>query len=797
MLVLTRVSLSALSLMTPAFAAPQESAALHPYLEQRLEQAGPGDRLPVYFVIADRLGHEHWFPRVNRMPVDERRALVMGELKAHAARTQADLLERLRRYQDEGLVSDVSSNWIGNFVYCAATPAAVRGAALADGLQEVRYDVAWPLEQVADSVFGPPGAAAAAAAGAPANGVLATKADQVWALGFRGQGVVVMNADSGINVDHGDLAARLWTNPGEIPGNAVDDDGNGHVDDVHGWNFFDDNDDIDDAGAHGTQTAGTLVGDGTCSGTITGQAPEARVMTAALGPPTPQTGPFTPLGEVAQWRAIQYAIQMGAHVQTSSYSYKNGFIPPPNYEMHRDVGVSSLAAGLIRTNSTGNNGALAFDPTNLNRVPFNVSTPGNLPPPYLDPAQTLVGAKGGVIGVGAVDVSNGQVVSYSPRGPVAWLLDDVLAVNPSYPPANWGENHNDYPWLGGSLMGLIKPDVMGPTNTTTTTGGGVTCALFSQSGTSNATPRVAGTMALWKGANMSLDPEDIAMIVHQSANPWANQTQKENHRGAGRVDALEGLYLALCTQRVDGEPVWSLVTPAGNDVSYELDTVPDSPVSLLLGTERIATSTAGGVVGVGGQVQQVFSGSSGPLGEVAVQVSIPPSMLGGEVFSQWFTDDTQGVTGLMLSSNVIGVRCEFGATTRYCTAGTSAAGCRAILSATGVASASAPSGFVVSAATVEGDKSGQFFHGVAGRQAIPWGNGSSYRCVVPPTRRAGLMSGSGTPGACDGGFSRDLTAHWQAKPASNPGVGAVVQLQLWYRDPLNTSNRTTSFSDAI
>ena len=63
-----------------------------------------------------------------------------------------------------------------------------------------------------------------------------------------------------------------------------------------------------------------------------------------------------------------------------------------------------------------------------------------------------------------------------------------------------------------------------------------------------------------------------------------------------------------------------------------------------------------------------------------------------------------------------------------------------------------------------------------------------------------MLPGIGTAGLCDGSFSQDLNALWCAtcpKPAKNPGAGAVVQAQLWYRDPLNTSNRTTSLSDAI
>ena len=141
-----------------------------------------------------------------------------------------------------------------------------------------------------------------------------------------------------------------------------------------------------------------------------------------------------------------------------------------------------------------------------------------------------------------------------------------------------------------------------------------------------------------------------------------------------------------------------------------------------------------------------------------------------------------------------------GPAVNYCSAGTSASGCNASLSATGTASASSSSGFTVSATTVEGNKSGIFFFGTNGPQANPWGNGTSYQCVVPPVRRAGLLFGGGTLGACDGTFSQDLNALWCPtcpKPGHNPGAGAVVQAQLWYRDPANTSNQTTSLSDAL
>jgi hypothetical protein len=136
----------------------------------------------------------------------------------------------------------------------------------------------------------------------------------------------------------------------------------------------------------------------------------------------------------------------------------------------------------------------------------------------------------------------------------------------------------------------------------------------------------------------------------------------------------------------------------------------------------------------------------------------------------------------------------------YCTAGTSASGCQATLSASGTPSASASSGFIAAAGNVEGLKDGMVFYGSNGQQANSWGNGTSFQCVIPPVHRAGLLPGSGTNGACDGSFSQDLNANWCPtcpKSHHNPGVGAVVQAQLWYRDPLSTSNQTTSLSDAI
>jgi hypothetical protein len=124
----------------------------------------------------------------------------------------------------------------------------------------------------------------------------------------------------------------------------------------------------------------------------------------------------------------------------------------------------------------------------------------------------------------------------------------------------------------------------------------------------------------------------------------------------------------------------------------------------------------------------------------------------------------------------------------------------ALIDSHGVPSASASSGFLLLASEVEGAKDGTFIFGINGRQANPWGNGTSYQCVVPPLTRAGPLTGLGTAGLCDGSFTQDMNAAWcPTCPLwnKNPGPGNLTQAQLWYRDPLSTSSQTTSLSNAL
>jgi hypothetical protein len=135
----------------------------------------------------------------------------------------------------------------------------------------------------------------------------------------------------------------------------------------------------------------------------------------------------------------------------------------------------------------------------------------------------------------------------------------------------------------------------------------------------------------------------------------------------------------------------------------------------------------------------------------------------------------------------------------YCIPGISAQGCAATLSVAGTPSASATTGFTVFADGVNGDISGLFFYGTAGKQQIPWGNGNSFQCVVPPVIRMGTFLSTSAPDPCTARFVQDFNATWCPTcplPLKNPGAGAEIYFQLWYRDPNNTSNQSTSFSNA-
>ena len=90
--------------------------------------------------------------------------------------------------------------------------------------------------------------------------------------------VLIGVIDTGINYTHPDLVANVWTNPGEIAGNGIDDDGNGYIDDIHGWDFVNNDGDPMDDNAHGSHCMGTIAGAGNNSQGVAGVVWDAKVV---------------------------------------------------------------------------------------------------------------------------------------------------------------------------------------------------------------------------------------------------------------------------------------------------------------------------------------------------------------------------------------------------------------------------------------------------------------------------------------------------------------------------------------
>lgn len=128
---------------------------------------------------------------------------------------------------------------------------------------------------------------------------------------------IVAIIDTGVDYRHEDLQNVLWVNKGEIPGNGIDDDNNGYVDDVNGWNFYDDNNVIyngkDDA--HGTHIAGTIVANNNTKGVagIAGGSTVKIMVLKALGGDD-ESGSTSGIIE-----AIKYAESMGATICNFSF----------------------------------------------------------------------------------------------------------------------------------------------------------------------------------------------------------------------------------------------------------------------------------------------------------------------------------------------------------------------------------------------------------------------------------------------------------------------------------------------
>src|SRR5262245_12379552 len=133
----------------------------------------------------------------------------------------------------------------------------------------------------------------------PRWGLDRVQARQAQTISLGTPSVVVAIIDSGVDFGHPELSGHQWTNPGEIPGNGIDDDGNGFIDDVNGYNFAGPRgDDVSDTFGHGTFVASI----------VASVAPNVRLMAVRQSPGGVEIAPQ----RVAT--AVRYAVNNGASV---------------------------------------------------------------------------------------------------------------------------------------------------------------------------------------------------------------------------------------------------------------------------------------------------------------------------------------------------------------------------------------------------------------------------------------------------------------------------------------------------
>lgn len=315
-------------------------------------------------------------------------------------------------------------------------------------------------------------------------------APEAWDVETGESSVVIAVLDTGVDLDHPDLEDNIWINTDEIADNEIDDDGNGFVDDVYGWDFVDyDNGPVPDTSAgsdpdavsHGTVISGLIAATGNNNEGLAGVVWDAQIMSVRM---LDKTGS----GDSIDARnAINYAVDNGADVINLSFSGTT------NDPALRKAVMNAYNQGVVIVAALGNEGV------NINASPV-------YPACYKD------GDVDWVIGVAASNRTDKHSLF-----------------------SNYGSSCVDLSAPGEDMYGLFYYE---PSDGYST--------LYGDhwSGTSVASPVVAGAAALILSKYPNLEPVDIRNILKLSVDPMSLSGVYRNQFGAGRLNVDQAIVLA-------------------------------------------------------------------------------------------------------------------------------------------------------------------------------------------------------------------------------------------------------------
>lgn len=299
------------------------------------------------------------------------------------------------------------------------------------------------------------------AATSPANS-FGSGAVNAWAEGKTcNNNTYIGIVDEGVMTTHSDLAANIWTNAGEIPGNGIDDDGNGLVDDVHGFDFASNDSTVYDGTSddHGTHVAGTIAGAGGNGSGVVGVCWQAKMISAKfLG----RRGGTTANSIKAVDYLTNLKLDKGLNIVASNNSWGGGGFSQALY----DAIQRSANADIVFVAAAGNGGG--------DGVGDNNDTVPSYPSGY---------ANANVISVAAID-KNGGLASFS----------------------NYGASTVDIGAPGVAIFSTVP-------------GKGGASGYASYNGTSMATPHVTGAIALYRSINPAATAVQARAAVLNNAVP--------------------------------------------------------------------------------------------------------------------------------------------------------------------------------------------------------------------------------------------------------------------------------------